>query len=119
MAIRVQQDQISRIVWAAFTPWNPMVNVPPRLLGDQLVTQCTTLVLIPPKTQKLDLALRVTLHLQTESIFEVRLPLRVKGIGFALYLGVSADSCVARFDERHLFPFFIPPLAVQAGTPAQ
>jgi hypothetical protein len=37
MAIRVQQVQISVVVCTAFTLGDAMVDVPPRLLGDQLV----------------------------------------------------------------------------------
>ncbi len=37
VAIRVQQDQISVVVGTAFTLREPMVDIPPRFLGDQLV----------------------------------------------------------------------------------
>ena len=37
VAIRVQQDQISETIGTTFTLRNTVVNIPPRLLGDQLV----------------------------------------------------------------------------------
>jgi hypothetical protein len=37
VAIRVQQSQISESICAAFTLGDAMVDIPPRLLGDQLV----------------------------------------------------------------------------------
>ena len=37
VAIRVQQDQISESICAAFTLGDAMVDIPPRLLGDQLI----------------------------------------------------------------------------------
>src|SRR5450631_1081871 len=38
VAIRVQQDQISVVVCTAFTLGDAVVNIPPRILRDQLVT---------------------------------------------------------------------------------
>ena len=37
VAIRMEQDQISVVVCSAFTLGDSMVDIPPRLLGDQLV----------------------------------------------------------------------------------
>lgn len=77
-----------------------MMDMPPRLLGDQLVTLLTPFVLPPPKIKQFPPPPLRIRHLVPKTILEVCFPLGVKRVRFTFDFYVAPDLRIAGFHKR-------------------
>src|SRR5262249_20155626 len=83
-----------------------MMQVPASVASDLLATLRTDAVLVEPQPQQLIVPDEGVSHLQSDSLFKVRLPFRQKRVGRGLDLDVPFDRHIRRLEQpdRASFP---------------
>ena len=108
MAIRMEQNPVFHQVAAAQSALDEVMVVPARQGGNLLVADWTQAVLLVPQVKQSPLALQGRRHLDAEAFFEVQLPGRIVGIGFAFDLCRSLDGHTGGGEQPNPFAGAVP-----------